>query len=246
MCAENAADSKLQELYNTTKAAILSENELDNESIRQTLGAVSLAELGVKNPLKRQAGKKDKRSQSTAGIVGRLWGRSEAEASTSGRMTYQHIHEEKALSIGIFCLPRNAIIPLHNHPKMTVFSRVLYGKLHVRSFDWAEPEEHSVDGQRKAKLHADGIVQAGDPPTVLFPHHGGNLHAFRGETDCAVLDLFLPPYDRQEGRDCTYYQEIGPLQPDGTTMLEVFDPPDDFIIHTGTYKGQRIKAHAQQ
>lgn len=44
-----------------------------------------------------------------------------------------------------------------------------------------------------------GIVQGGDPPTVLFPDHGGNLHAFTGETDCAVLDLFLPPYNRKEG-----------------------------------------------
>ncbi|CAL8469450.1 g8991 [Coccomyxa elongata] len=246
MCAGQSVDSKLQELYNITKAAILSNNELDVESIRQSLGAVTLEELGVKAPSQRQAGKKDRRRQSTAGFVGRLLGRSEAEASTSGRMTYQHIHEEKALSIGIFCLPRSAKIPLHNHPEMTVFSRVLYGKLHVRSLDWAEPEGNSCNGRRKAKLHADGVIQAGDPPTVLFPHHGGNLHAFRGETDCAVLDLFLPPYDRQEGRDCTYYQEVGPLQPDGTTTLEVFDPPDDFIIHTGTYKGQCIKAHARQ
>ena len=38
MCAENSGDNKLQELYNTTKAALLSKNKLDVESIRQTLG----------------------------------------------------------------------------------------------------------------------------------------------------------------------------------------------------------------
>ncbi|EIE21722.1 hypothetical protein COCSUDRAFT_83511, partial [Coccomyxa subellipsoidea C-169] len=118
------------------------------------------------------------------------------------------IHEEEALSIGIFRLPCNSRIPLHNHPGMTVFSRVLYGRLHVRSLDWAEPEgAFDRDGQRKATLQTDSVIQAGDPPSVLYPH-GGNLHAFTGETDCAVLDLFLPPYNRRQGRDCTYYREV--------------------------------------
>ena len=48
----------------------------------------------------------------------------------SGRptpMTYMHIHEEPAFSLGIFCLPKGNQIPLHNHPGMSVFSRLHAG-----------------------------------------------------------------------------------------------------------------------
>lgn len=38
MCAENSVDSKLQELFITTKAALLNNNKLDVESIRRSLG----------------------------------------------------------------------------------------------------------------------------------------------------------------------------------------------------------------
>ncbi|RXH92795.1 hypothetical protein DVH24_042569 [Malus domestica] len=42
--------------------------------------------------------------------------------------------------IDVFCFPVGAMLPLHDHPGMTVFSKLLYGSVYVKAYDWIKVE----------------------------------------------------------------------------------------------------------
>ncbi|KAG8045917.1 hypothetical protein GUJ93_ZPchr0008g12124 [Zizania palustris] len=170
------------------------------------------------------------------------------------KITYLHLYECKDFSIGIFCLPPRGVIPLHNHPGMTVFSKLLFGALYVKSYDWAEASQDSADvqlqGLRLAKVKADGILNAPCETSVLYPEDGGNLHCFTAQSACAVLDVLGPPYDDGSGRHCQYYNvsssapSAGDSKPlpgsDGYAWLKESEQPKDFHLVGSTYMGPRI------
>ncbi|XAR69884.1 Cysteamine dioxygenase [Bertholletia excelsa] len=136
----------------------------------------------------------------------------ESPAKGTPRVTYTNIYSCKNFSLCIFFLPATAVIPLHNHPGMTVFSKLLLGTMHIKAYDWADPKTSDdslpFSQPRLARLKADCVFQAPCDTKVLYPTSGGNMHAFTAITPCAVLDVLGPPYSKEDGRDCSYYREI--------------------------------------
>jgi len=194
-------------------------------ALRELMRRVPLSELGLvdPSPFASAAAPADSSSASASSSasssseeLGRLslGGGDDGGAGGGGGETpppaisYLDVAEDSAAALGVFVLPPRAAIPLHNHPGMTVSSRVLFGRLHVRSFDWASGSEESDDaegagekarggggggeggeserrrrlrrraGLRRARLVEDRVIDASALPTQLTSRGGGNIHAF--------------------------------------------------------------------
>eukprot|EP00963_Diacronema_lutheri_P009506 scaffold856_cov326-Pavlova_lutheri.AAC.8 len=122
---------------------------------------------------------------------------------------------------------------------MTVVSRLMYGSMYVKSYDWCSEDdpEATTEFARPAKLVQESVISGPAGTLVLYPKEG-NIHSFTALTPCAVLDVLGPPYAPSNGRDCTYYKEQPcPVQAANgkgfTVGLQEFEPPDDFVVERG-------------
>lgn len=139
--------------------------------------------------------------------------------SQPSEIHYLCLLEEEDFHVGVFVLPPEARIPLHDHPGMCVLSRLLSGSLNVKDFDWCDPPSSSPSPSPSPSspsfLRARGYARLTsslwlDQPTTLslFDTHN-NLHEFHaGKEGCAILDVLIPPYDPMRGRPCNYYQVL--------------------------------------
>lgn len=104
--------------------------------------------------------------------------------------------------VSVFFLQKGARLPLHDHPGMAVYSKILYGSLKITSFDWTLDEAVP----RSARLYQDKILSADSGVYALLPDHG-NLHMMEAVEDVAFIDVLTPPYDSLL-RPCTYYKIV--------------------------------------
>ncbi|XWS30289.1 hypothetical protein CRYUN_Cryun24cG0104000 [Craigia yunnanensis] len=181
----------------------------------------------------------------------------------AAKITYLHIHECEKFSMGIFCLPPSGVLPLHNHPGMTVFSKLLFGTMHIKSYDWVvdvpsnasaavDPSQMQHPEVRLAKVKVDSDFTSPCNTSILYPSDGGNMHCFTAVTACAVLDVLGPPYSDPEGRHCTYYFDypFTKFSVEGVTVLEEEkdkyawlqerEKPEDLAVVGALYTGPEI------
>ena len=145
-----------------------------------------------------------------------------------GACTYLGIVENDEYSIAAFVLQPGARIPLHDHPGMTVLSKVVRGSLQVTSFD--------VGADGKAR-RSSSIMTSADGPAALFPCVN-NVHEFRAGADGAcVLDVIVPPYDEDAGRACHYFEAVSLRG--GVFELREIPEPADFECLGAVYQGLR-------
>lgn len=178
------------------------------QHVKSIMDSMTLSDLGLNE---ETLAKEDR----GFGFFGMLRGWRNMHSSMVARwappISYRHIHACESFSMGIFFLPTSAVIPLHNHPGMTVLSKLLYGSMHMKSYDWVDPlvkwPETGVPKARLAKLAVDQLFVAPCESSILYPTSGGNIHAIKGVTPCAMLDVLAPPYSEEEGRNVTYYRD---------------------------------------
>ncbi|CAN1845134.1 Plant cysteine oxidase 2 [Linum perenne] len=158
--------------------------------------------------------------------------------------------------IGIFCLPPSAVLPLHNHPGMTVFSKLLFGTMHIKSYDWVADVHATLpvgldttQEVRLAKVKANSNFTAPCDTSILYPAEGGNMHCFTAVTACAVLDVLGPPYNDAEGRHCQYYFDfpssafpvdglaVAEEEKEGYGWLQERERPEDLVVRGELYRG---------
>jgi len=129
-------------------------------------------------------------------------------------------------------------MPLHDHPNMTVFIKLLQGELLLSTYQFST----DLQGHVESRIDSTGrecifimiinqslvlkckkitrIITPDSPhsASVLKPS-GPTIHSFRALSDQVVfLDIIGPPYDDGD-RNCTYYTDVSESEPFSDTLL---------------------------
>jgi len=100
----------------------------------------------------------------------------------------------------VFALAEGETIPLHDHPKMDVISKVLRGRVRVRAYEW-------VDAAALRARECGELILGVDDGALVLRKCPGTLHTITALEGSAFLDLFAPYYD-DVARRCSYYKEL--------------------------------------
>lgn len=156
-------------------------------------------------------------------------------------------------------------MPLHDHPNMSVFFRLIFGELAYHGYDKVDQkfkynefssdeyaqflEEKKVIRARRSNLMK---VTAGNMMYVRPSQN--NMHTFTAKENSCFFDICLPNYTMgSHDRKITYFKDVGlaaePLisgqaTPAGLTDIEYYTTPPrmpvNFEVRDISYRGEMI------
>jgi hypothetical protein len=126
------------------------------------------------------------------------------------------LHTEH-VDVTLFALPPGHSLPVHDHPNLTVHHRVLLGKIHQLSFNWADgdPAVNAPSQPRDAVVVMNEwrtAQQDQDQVSIITPEGGGVVHCFSAgpEGTAVFIDIISPPYGEDpEHAKCSFFDFDG-------------------------------------
>ncbi|KAJ3273938.1 hypothetical protein HDV01_003769 [Terramyces sp. JEL0728] len=109
------------------------------------------------------------------------------------------LYHEPTFTMSFFLMRKSHFMPLHDHPNMTVFFKLIKGEILVNS------NKDTLMARKISRVITPKSLYSG----LKLDSQRMNLHSFYCLSDEAVfMDIIGPPYNETD-RTCTYYEESG-------------------------------------
>jgi len=137
----------------------------------------------------------------------------------------------------LFFIKKGQHMPLHDHPNMSVYFKLMFGSLKFYSFDKVEEkfkynkfsnDEYAelIDTKHKVTATKSKAKVLDKQNLLLVRPSVGNMHSFVAQEDSCFFDICLPNYTTDSLRRITYFNEVADDSlGQGLTKLEYSSTP---------------------
>ncbi|TVU45848.1 hypothetical protein EJB05_05352, partial [Eragrostis curvula] len=141
--------------------------------------------------------------------VGFFYNRSTAGHQSPPVLTWKIIYECTTFKVAVFFLPMGVAMPLHDHPDVTVISKLLVGSSHIEAYDWVSPCVNAA-GSGSAMLAKKVTDQHVTAPSCASVKIRDYIHRFMAGQDgpCAFLNVFVPLNSPTKQQCSAFYQDF--------------------------------------
>ena len=159
----------------------------------------------------------------------------------------------------LFFIKKGTRMPLHDHPNMSVFFRLVFGNLSYRAYDkidekykyndFVDDEYHEIlEAKTRVKAKKSKLMNLKTDDLLFVRPSTNNMHEFVAEENSCFFDICLPNYTPlNHSRRITYFKEIcdcnepHKVMKGGLTELEYYTTPPkmpvDFEVNDLDYRG---------